>query len=50
MIENKKKINVYIFDKKLIKKFIVGKRDEIYNLKMNNFIKLFYERFNCSKV
>ena len=48
IIENKKKINVYIFDKKLMKKFIIGKRDEITNLKINDFIKLFYERFNCS--
>ena len=47
IIENKKKINVYMFDKKLMKKFIIGKRDEICNLKINDFIKLFYERFNC---
>jgi secreted Zn-dependent insulinase-like peptidase len=50
IIENKKKINLYIFDKKLMKKFIIGKRDEICNLKINDFIKLFYERFNCAKV
>jgi hypothetical protein len=47
IIENKKKINVYMFDKKLMKKFIIGKRDEICNLKINDFIKLFYERFIC---
>lgn len=50
IIENKKTINTYIFDKKLMKKFIIGKRDEICNLEINDFIKLFYERFNCAKV
>jgi len=30
-----------------MKKFIIGKRDEICNLKINDFIKLFYKRFNC---
>ena len=50
IIENKKTINVYIFDKKLMKKFIIGKRDEICNLKINDFIELFYKRFKCGKV
>ena len=50
IIENKKTINVYIFDKKLMKKFIIGKRDaEIYNLEIIDFIELFYKRFNCAK-
>lgn len=50
IIENKKTINVYIFDKKLMKKFIIGKHDEICNLEINDFIQLFYERFNCAKI
>jgi len=50
IIKNKKTINVYIFDKKLMKKFIIGKRDQIHNLEIYDFIKLFYERFNCAKV
>ena len=50
IIENKKTIDVYIFDKKLMKKFIIGKRDEIVNLKINDLIELFYKRFKCAKV
>ena len=50
IIENKKTINVYIFDKNLMKKFIIGKRDEIINLKLNDFIELFNRRFRCTKV
>jgi disulfide oxidoreductase YuzD len=50
IIENKKTINVYIFDKKLMKKFIIGKRDEIVNLEINDFIELFNKRFKCTKV
>lgn len=50
IIENKKTINVYIFDKKLMKKFIIGKGDEIDNLEINDFIELFYKRFNCANV
>jgi len=49
IIENKKTIDVYIFDKKLMKKFIIGKRDEIVNLEINDFIELFYKRFKCAK-
>ena len=49
IIENKKTIDVYIFDKKLMKKFIIGKRDEIINLEPNDFIELFYSRFKCEK-
>jgi|LakMenE18May11ns_1017448.scaffolds.fasta_scaffold9809660_4 disulfide oxidoreductase YuzD len=49
IIENKKTIEVYIFDKKLMKKFIIGKRDEIINLEPNDFIELFYSRFKCEK-
>ena len=36
IIENKKTIDVYIFDKKLMKNFIIGKRDEIINLEPND--------------
>ena len=50
IIENKKTIDVYIFDKKLMKKFIIGKRDEIIDLEPNDFIELFYRRFKCTKV
>ena len=49
IIENKKTIEVYIFDKKLMKKFIIGKRDEIINLEPNDFIELFYSRFKCER-
>jgi len=45
IIENKKTINVYIFDKKLMKKFIIGKRNENITLKINDFIELFNKRF-----
>ena len=45
IIENKKTIDVYIFDKKIMKKFIIGKRDEIINLEPNDFIELFYMRY-----
>jgi hypothetical protein len=33
-----------------MKKFIIGKRDEIVNLKINDLIELFYKRFKCAKV
>ena len=46
IIEDKKTINVYIFDKKLMKKFIIGKRDEGKNLEINDFIELFKKRFD----
>jgi disulfide oxidoreductase YuzD len=47
IIENKKTINVYIFNKQLIKKFIIGKRNEICNLEINDYIELFYQRFRA---
>ena len=52
IIENKTTINVYIFDKKIMKKFIIGKRDEFNdkNLQINDFIEIFTQRFTCSKV
>ena len=49
IIENKKTIDVYIFDKKIMKKFIIGKRDETINLNLNDFIELFNKRFKCTK-
>jgi disulfide oxidoreductase YuzD len=50
IIENKKTINVYIFDKKLMKKFIIGKRDDENKQEINDFIELFNKRFNkCLK-
>lgn len=33
-----------------MKKFIIGKRHEIVNLKIIDFIELFYKRFKCAKV
>ena len=51
IILNKKTINVYIFDKKIMTKFIIGKRDDkISNLKINDFIELFYKRFTLVKI
>jgi disulfide oxidoreductase YuzD len=49
IIENKKTIDVYIFDKKIMKKFIIGNRDETINLEINDFIELFNRRFKCAK-
>jgi hypothetical protein len=46
VLSNKKIIDVYIFDKKLMKKFIVGKRGEKINLKLNDYIELYEKRFN----
>jgi hypothetical protein len=45
IIENKKTIQVYIFDKKLMKQFIIGKRGEENDLQLNNYIELFHKRF-----
>jgi hypothetical protein len=45
VLNNKKTVDVYIFDKKLMKKFIVGKRGEKINLKINDYIELFQKRF-----
>jgi hypothetical protein len=46
---NKKNIKAYIFDKNLIKKFLVDKNrnyKKINNMKEWEFIELFYRRFN----
>ena len=45
ILNKKKETDVYIFDKKLMKKFIVGTRDEKINLKLNDYIELYNERF-----
>jgi len=45
VINNKKTIDAYMFDKKIMEKFIVGKRDEKINLKLNDYIELYNERF-----
>jgi hypothetical protein len=45
IINNKKTIDAYMFDKKVMEKFIVGKRDEKINLKLNDYIELYNERF-----
>jgi hypothetical protein len=47
VVENKKTITVYIFDKPTMKKFIIGKRDEESRLEINDFIELFSKRFHC---
>ena len=45
ILENKKTIQVYVFDKQLMKKFIVGKRGEENDLQLNDYIELFTRRF-----
>ena len=45
IIEQKKTINVYIFDKAMMKKFIIS--DEEKQLEINDFIELFSRRFKC---
>ena len=45
VLSNKKTVDVYIFDKKLMKKCIVGKRGEKINLKINDYIEVFQKRF-----
>jgi hypothetical protein len=45
ILDNKKKINVYIFDKKIMKKFIIAKRNEEVKLKIHDFIELYIKRF-----
>jgi disulfide oxidoreductase YuzD len=49
IIDNKKTIILVIFDKKLMKKFIIGKRNEKCNLEINDYIQLFHKRFNCAQ-
>jgi len=46
IFENKKTINVYIFDKNLMKKFVIAKHNEEIKLEINDFIELFNKRFN----
>lgn len=50
IIENKKTINVYIFDKIIMKKFIIGKYNEEIKLEINDFIELFNQRFTSKKL
>jgi hypothetical protein len=48
-IKKKKYINVYIFDKELMKKFIVGKNnewDKVDNMKIYDIIDLYVKRFH----
>jgi len=45
IIENKKTVSVYIFDKQLMKKFIIGKRGKENDLQLNDYIELFNKRF-----
>jgi hypothetical protein len=44
ILEKRKFINVYVFDKKLMKKFIVAKRDQPIKLEINDFIELFIKK------
>lgn len=45
ILENKKTIKVYMFDNKTMKKFIIAKHNEEFNLEINDFIELFNKRF-----
>lgn len=45
ILNKKKEVDAYVFDKKLMKKFIVGARDEKINLKLNDYIELYNQRF-----
>lgn len=45
VLNNKKTVDVYIFDTKLMKKFIIGKRGEKINLNLNDYIELYEKRF-----
>lgn len=47
-IKNKKTIKAYVFDKDLMKNFLIDNKGDwtkVDNMKMYEFIKLFYERF-----
>jgi len=49
----KKQINAYVFDNKLLKKFLLDKNgdyDKVDNLSISDLIKLFYKRFTCTKM
>jgi len=50
IIDNKKTINVHIFDKKTLKKFVTGKRNEPNNISINAQIETFFQRFKCAGV
>lgn len=46
-LEGKKEIKAYIFNKKIMKKFLINKQgdsDKVDNMKMYEFIELFYKR------
>ena len=45
VLSNKKTVDVYMFDKKLMKKFIIGKRGEKINLNLNDYIEIYQKRF-----
>ena len=47
-LQDKKYIKAYIFDKNLMKKFLInnnGDWDKVYNLQTYEFIQLFYKKF-----
>lgn len=48
-VQNKTHINAYIFDDKLMKKFLINNKkdwNKVNNMKIHEFIELFYERFD----
>ena len=45
VLEKKRDITVYVFDKALMKKFVIGKRDGVQALEIHDLIELFYKRF-----
>jgi hypothetical protein len=45
ILENKKSIKVYVFDKTLMKKFVIAKRGDKLDFQINDFIELFEKRF-----
>jgi disulfide oxidoreductase YuzD len=49
ILEYKKTIRVYMFDKQLMKKFILGKRDEPYSFGIHDLIEMFHQRFTMCK-
>lgn len=45
VLNNKTTVDVYIFDKKIMKKFIIGKRGEKINLTIADYIELYQKKF-----
>lgn len=45
VLNNKSTIDVYIFDKKIMKKFIIGTLGKKQNLTISDYIELYQKRF-----